>query len=354
MRGLGSPWNRAVLLALVLSCLGWSVVAVSAAGVEPELTLPPGPGPVEVRASYRLEDVTDIDDRDETFSFTGTLVLEWRDERQAFDAGEAGVKEKVYQGRYQFEEVAPAWFPQMALVNQHGGCETVATTMVVQPDGRCRLTTVLAATAETDFRMRRYPFDRHSLEALFMLPGFGVDGVRLVAGGAEVREGMQVSQWRHAGVKVAVRRTASAVVGEVEQLVVSVEVVRDSIFSLRLVVLPLALIVVLSWSVFWMERSSLGDRINVSFVGILTAVAYQNVVSDLLPHVSEVTLMHGFLNVCTVVMAATVVVNLWVGVCDKRGHSGLGDRIDRRCRRLFPLAFAGLVGIITAIAFLVY
>ena len=55
-----------------------------------------------------------------------------------------------------------------------------------------------------------------------------------------------------------------------------------------------------------------------------------------------------------VVMAATVVVNLWVGVCDKRGHSGLGDRIDRRCRRLFPLAFAGLVGIITAIAFLVY
>jgi hypothetical protein len=352
---MGTAWNiwwkRAVLVLMLMAGAGRGVAA---GGAERELTLPPGAGPVEVRASFRLEDITDIGDRDEVFSFTGTLVLEWRDEQQAFDVGEAGVKEKVYQGRYQIEEIAPAWYPQVALVNQHGGCEMVATTLFVQPDGRCRLTTVLAAAVETDFRMRRYPFDRHSLEALFMLPGFGVDGVRLVAGDGEVREGMEVSQWRHEGVKVGVRRTASAVVGEVEQLVVSVEVVRDSIFSLRLVVLPLALIVVLSWSVFWMERSSLGDRINVSFVGILTAVAYQNVVSDLLPHVSEVTLMHGFLNVCTVVMAATVVVNLWVGVCDKRGDSGLGDRIDRRSRRLFPLAFAGLVGIITAIAFLVY
>ena len=344
-------WRRVVLVLMLMAGAGRGVAA---GGAERELTLPPADGPVEVRASFRLEDITDIDDRDEVFSFTGMLVLEWRDERQAFDAGEAGVKEKVYQGRYQLEEIASAWYPQMALVNQHGGCETVATTLLVQPDGRCRLTTVLAATVETDFQMRRHPFDRHSLEAVFALPGFGLGGVRLVAGKAEVREGLAVSQWRHEGVKLGVRRVGSVVLGEADQLVVSVEVVRDSIFSLRLVVLPLLLIVVLSWSVFWMERSSLGDRINVSFVGILTAVAYQNVVSDLLPHVSEVTLMHGFLNVCTVVMAATVVMNLWVGLCEKRGDSGLADGIDRRCRRVFPLAFAGLVGMITAIAFLVY
>ena len=52
----------------------------------------------------------------------------------------------------------------------------------------------------------------------------------------------------------------------------SIDLERASFYVRRLVIIPLILIVVLSWSVFWMERSSLGDRINLSFVGILTAV----------------------------------------------------------------------------------
>jgi hypothetical protein len=41
-------------------------------------------------------------------------------------------------------------------------------------------------------------------------------------------------------------------------------------------------------------------------------------------------------------MCATVVVNLVVSGLDRRGRSALGDRIDRRCRWAFPLAYMGL------------
>jgi hypothetical protein len=115
--------------------------------------------------------------------------------------------------------------------------------------------------------------------------------------------------------------------------------------------LPLALIVVLSWSVFWMERSSLGDRISVSFVGILTAVAYQIVVGDLLPHVSYITLMHGFLNFSFFIMCATIVINLVVGACDRHGNVALGDLIDHRCRWIFPVTYLGLLLAAGVIAF---
>ena len=125
--------------------------------------------------------------------------------------------------------------------------------------------------------------------------------------------------------------------------VLNVNVRRDPLFTLRLVGLPLALIVVLSWSVFWMERSSLGDRLSVSFVGILTAVAYQIVVGDLLPHVSYITLMHAFLNFSFLIMCASVVANLVVGACDRNGKVALGDLIDRRCRVLFPITYLGLL-----------
>ena len=129
---------------------------------------------------------------------------------------------------------------------------------------------------------------------------------------------------------------------------------RQSFFMVRLVVLPLVLIVMLSWSVFWMDRSSLGDRINVSFIGILTAVAYQMAVSGILPQISYMTLMNAILSLSFLVMCAAVVINLIVGELDKQGCSEAGDRIDYRCRRLFPLVYFGLLLVAVAVAFLFF
>ena len=47
-------------------------------------------------------------------------------------------------------------------------------------------------------------------------------------------------------------------------------------------------------------------------------------------------------------------VNLVVGTLDKRGKFERGDRIDRTCRWLFPLAYFTLIGVMTAVAHLLY
>ena len=120
---------------------------------------------------------------------------------------------------------------------------------------------------------------------------------------------------------------------------------------LRLVVLPLTLIVILSWSVFWMEHLSLGERMDVSFVGILTVVAYQILISEILPHISYVTLIHTFLSLSFFFMCLTVVVNLVVGVCDKNGNFALGDRIDLFCRWGFPSLYVVLLASSVVIMF---
>ncbi|MBW2587681.1 MAG: hypothetical protein JRD92_12155 [Deltaproteobacteria bacterium] len=136
--------------------------------------------------------------------------------------------------------------------------------------------------------------------------------------------------------------------------VVSMEVERQSFFMIRLVVFPLILIVMLSWSVFWMDRSSLGERISVSFIGILTAVAYQTVVSEILPQISYMTLMHGFLNLSFIIMCATVVINLVVGKLDQAGKPEAGNRVDRRSRWIFPLSYLGLNMLMAGVAFVFY
>ncbi len=115
--------------------------------------------------------------------------------------------------------------------------------------------------------------------------------------------------------------------------------------------MPLMIIVMLSWSVFWMDKSSLGDRISVSFIGILTVVAYQLVLSEILPRISYFTLTNAFLNISFFIMCATVIVNLRVDNLDRQGLFEEGDRLDRRCRWMFPMIYFGLILVAIWIAF---
>ena len=126
---------------------------------------------------------------------------------------------------------------------------------------------------------------------------------------------------------------------------------RQPYFMVRLVILPLIIIMMLSWGVFWMDRSSLGDRMSVSFVGILTAVAYQSMVSSIMPQISYTTVIHGFLYISFVLMCATVIINLMVGTYDQRGEFERGDLVDKRCRWIFPLLFLVLMSNVCVIAF---
>lgn len=221
----------------------------------------------------------------------------------------------------------------------------------------------LNAAAEADLNLRRYPFDRQRLDALFEVLGFDKGVVILQAESPTTRSSSNkdsavwMPQWRLVGVSTSIQDRQTSYAGSrgaASTFVVTMDVRRTSFFMVRLVIIPLVLIVMLSWSVFWMDRSSLGERINVSFIGILTVVAYQLVVSELLPRISYVTFMNGFLNISFAFMGASVVINLVVGALDQKGRSEVGDRVDYRCRWIFPLTYFGLVLLALGAAFLLF
>ncbi len=321
---------------------------------------PDGDGPTVVSAAFRLRSIDAIDDEAETFQFNGVLTLKWKDPRRAFDPSQEEVEEKIYQGAFQFLELSPAWYPQVVLANASGMYEKHGVLLRVEPDGSCTLIEAVNGIAETKLEMRRYPLDTQNLKAVFAVLGFDRNEVELKAeptNGHSHGEEVSISQWQLVQISTASGTEPAPQFDEqhaVSTFTVTTKVERKSFFIVRLAVVPLALMVVLSWSVFWMERSSLGDRINISFVGILSAVAYQIVVGDILPHISYFTLMHGFVNLSLFTMSATVVVNLVVGAYDKKGMSDVGDRVDYRCRWIFPVVYFGLLLLATAAAFTLF
>ncbi len=310
---------------------------------------PPGTdGPVTVSVGFFLSDVNAIDERRETFEFEAILTLKWRDPRQAFDPQQLGVPQRVYQGSYQFSEVFDGWWPQLILVNESGGFDPQSVLLRVDPDGSATLVQEIHAVAEMPMALRRFPFDHQDFDAVFEVLGFARDRVLLVPDPTttgRVAGGVNIAQWDVQDLRIAGREYQpvydDASHAPFSQIVVTLAMARRPAHMLQVVVLPLMLLVILTFSVFWMDRESLGDRMDISFVGILTVVAYQIIVSDAMPSIAYFTLMTGFLYSTYVVLAVGVIVNLTVSRFDQSGRSELGDRVDRTCRWAVPAAFFG-------------
>ncbi|MEN8159682.1 MAG: hypothetical protein ABFS41_06410, partial [Myxococcota bacterium] len=139
-----------MLLALALLCGPLQAAADTA---DAFLLAPPETdGPIVVRAGFELRDINEIDDLTETFEFSGVLTLEWKDPRVAFEPA-PGADEKVYQGNYQFNELAAGWYPQLVLLNEAGSVQQSGVVLRIRPDGSSTLVQTITARAETELEM---------------------------------------------------------------------------------------------------------------------------------------------------------------------------------------------------------
>ena len=216
------------------------------------------------------------------FEFTGVVTLRWHDPRQAFDPAEDGSDEKVFQGAYQLDEIAPGWYPQVIRANEAGLFQTSGVVLRVKRDGTMTLIATLNAAAKSGLNMRRFLSDVHRPEAILEFLGFDHEEVVFTAvdtdSSGSTSKQIEVPWWNVSVIEIGVWEQSAAYAGArgvTSSFTLSVEVHRKPFYILRLVVFPLFTIVILSFCVLWMNRSSLGDRISVSFISVLTRLAYQ-------------------------------------------------------------------------------
>lgn len=88
---------------------------------------------------------------------------------------------------------------------------------------------------------------------------------------------------------------------------------------------------------------------DISFTSLLTVVAYQIVISDRLPRISDLTILSTCVWLSYLRVAATIVINLRVGALDGQVEHARGDRLDRLCRRIFPIGYVTALGLTVGI-----
>ena len=121
------------------------------------------------------------------------------------------------------------------------------------------------------------------------------------------------------------------------ELVAEVYVRRDPNYYITKVIIPLGLIVCISWAVFWMDGEDLADRMAISFTGVLTSVAYQFIVAESLPRHIYNTFLDNFVLISFVMMALTIIENIGVSMLLKQEKKEKEERLVRMESRLVQM-----------------
>jgi len=329
---------------------------------------PPSDGPVEVRIGFNLFNITDVDEKEETIDLDGSIQLMWMDPRQAYDPSELGLPDndfvsgdysnapgRLYQGDYEVKEVFQGWRPHIKLTSGIGDRQKTHTAMGVWPDGMVWYTDHFHATVETPMDLRRFPFDRQELEVYLHLFVFGRNEVILVhddrlAGSWTQDSG--IADWTKLGMDIEARPMQYTLKDGQKRLfsevLVTITIARRPGHILFSIILPLLILVSLTWCVFWMDEESISNRVNISLVGILSVVAYYFVVLDSVPKLPYLTMMDAFMIATFLVLAASVVVSIVVDKLNRHGREGTGDKLDYTCRWAFPVGYVALTVLIVA------
>ena len=317
---------------------GWMVDTVPYSINPPEQN-----GPVKIKISLDLLDINSISDHEESIGFTGALKLTWIDPRSAFDPNVAGVDEKTYSGDFQFNELSTSWYPQVVLLNENSLYETGASILKVRPDGSSTLIQTINAAAKTRMDLRLFPFDIQKLLIKFSIFGYNKEEMVLESDFVRVdltSTELSLSEWKTIDFQYFVGETSAPILGinkATSTFNVEVVVKRKPVFVVRTIIIPLLLIVFLSFCVFWLDIKAIQDRLNVSFIGLLTITAYQLVISDILPHVGYFTLVHGLVSVSLIMVSLTITINILM----IQSAAKLPNLINLNyaCRWIFPTLY---------------
>jgi type IV secretory pathway VirB2 component (pilin) len=105
-----------------------------------------------------------------------------------------------------------------------------------------------------------------------------------------------------------------------------------------------AIIVFMSWVVFWIAPENLGPRLSVAVTSMLTLIAYRFLLGQSLPRVSYLTRLDYFLLGCTFLVFAALVEVTATGAMAATGRGEKANKVNRQSRWIFPIAFVTLTG----------
>lgn len=298
--------------------------------------------PTYVEVGLYLVDITRLDERENTFEVELDVVTRWKDPQRAFDAVEEGSDRRVFRQAEANAALAETWWPELFIVNTVGQMNIGIMRTTIFADGTVMNRARVEATMRAPLDFRHFPFDSQYLPIEVESYGYPADQLQLKIERkfSGFHPSFEMPEWTLLGTNEEVSDTLRHQEGvNYSRLVATLEVKRLSGYYLWKILLPLFVITMISWVVFWMSEDALGRRAGVSATGMLTVIAYMFVIADSLPRFPYLTVMDKVALVTLLFIAMTMFENL----ITSRMTVERRLRVDRASRILFPLSYVSIL-----------
>lgn len=295
-----------------------------------------GGPPTEVSVGIRMMDLTEINDVSQTLTGDFAVRITWTDPRLAHLEGCEISLDNI-------------WSPGLVFVNSGRMFPSRPREADMGPGGSVTYIQRYYGTLATYHNLRDFPFDKQSFRISLFSLEWGEKEVQLIVDEKVTgrREPLNISDWTIEGVRGMIGREYADIYDRFfSRYDFEISASRIRSYYVWKVILPLCLIVAMSWTVFWISPARFGPQIGLSATSMLTLVAFIFATTNMLPKLGYFTTLDHFIAVSTILVFLALVQSLTTTYLFSKEKEGIALHIDHVCRWAFPLAFAVLVVVV--------
>jgi hypothetical protein len=300
-------------------------------------------GPTKVDFFVFVLDIDEIDDASQNFTANVWIRLRWKDQRLANLGGERRQK--------RLEEI---WNPQVLLANRQGlVSKSLPDVVVIDPDGTVFYDQRYTGHLSQPLMLSEFPFDKHIFTIHFVAAGYTTDEVTFVPGvgkvnpsfiGGQMARTWSLQDWERVQFEALPLFYEPLEGLKVPGFAARFEAKRYIAYYIWQIVLPLAVVVVMSWAAFWIGRVHVGVRIGVATSSILTLIAQRFVFASLLPRLPYMTRLDYFTVGSTLLVFMALLVVVMTSYLSTIDRDPPARVVDLSARVAFPVVFLLLLG----------
>src|SRR6266403_1638961 len=297
-------------------------------------------GPTQISVAIWFVDVSSIDSAQQNFTADVVVVLRWKDPRLARTGGGVAL--------YPLDQI---WNPRVVVVNETNSIShRFPDSVEVGADGTVIYRQRLVGSFTQALVLNSFPFDKEVFRVQLAAVKYSPSEVSLVpdekwiAAGINRATGISPSitlpDWTVE--KWEVKRLVYALAPGLENSGYAVEFTasRNVQHYILKVILPLVLIVMMSWAVFWIDPSTTSNsQISIAVTSMLTLIAYRFAVDSQLPRLPYMTRLDAFFLTSTLLVFFSLIEVLVTTILDNNKQKERAKKIDRYCRVIFPAIF---------------
>ncbi|WP_018970289.1 hypothetical protein [Rubritalea marina] len=289
--------------------------------------------PTEVKIAYVVLDIDAVSSADQSFTLNVFFRAQWHDPEEAHDGEKAITK-----------ELLDVWHPRIQIANRKKAFNTMDEVVTIQPDGTVTYIQRIWGGFSQIMNLADFPFDSQKFQIHIVSVGHQPSEVQFVLDedvNSGISEKFSLPDWDVTDHKAwAENGKMYREMEEVPMFTISLEAKRYSWYYMVKVILPLVLIVAMSWIVFWIDPEQSSTQIGVATTSMLTLIAYRFTIDRLVPAVSYLTRMDEFILSSTILVFITLCEAVTTSVLTKHGKAQLATTMDKWFRIIIPLSFA--------------